>query len=285
MTDRFKTHFENNEANSSQSALLELMTLLGKYRQHLYLVGGWAPYYLLKLFQPKNDSFEHVGSIDIDLVIDGKNISENQYASLVDLIRQRGYLERKNRMGASIPFSFEKDINGLRVVVDFLAGEYGGTSKNHRHQIIEDDFLARKARGADLLPEHHLTFNLEGFLPDGACQTCDVNMANVVSLLAMKGITISERYKEKDAYDIYSILAHYKQGAASCLEEIAPHVKNGLIREGLMSICDKFLLKDSVGPTWAAKFIAPENPNEASLRQVEIYNQTYPFVQGIKKLL
>jgi len=47
-------------------------------------------------------------------------------------------------------------------VVDFLAGEYGGTSKNHRHQIIEDDFLARKARGADLLPEHHLVFKLGG---------------------------------------------------------------------------------------------------------------------------
>ena len=155
----------------------------------------------------------------------------------------------------------------------------------HRHQIIEDAFLARKARGADLLPEHHLTFALEGFLPDGARQTCDVKMANVVSLLAMKGITISERYKEKDAYDIYSILTHYKQGAPSCLEEIASHLRNGLVREGLASICDKFLLKDSVGPTWAAKFIAPENPNEAGLRQVEIYHQTYPFVQGIKKLL
>ena len=35
MTDRFKTHFENKEANTSQSALLELMTVLGKYRQHL----------------------------------------------------------------------------------------------------------------------------------------------------------------------------------------------------------------------------------------------------------
>lgn len=285
MTDRFKTHFENNEANSSQAVLLELMTILGKYRQHLYLVGGWAPYYLLKLFQPKDDPFEHVGSIDIDLVIDGKNISENQYASIVDLIEERGYSERKSRVGTPISFSFEKNINGLMVVVDFLAGEYGGTSKNHRHQIIEDELLARKARGADLLPEHHLTFQLEGFLPDGARQSCDVKMANVASLLAMKGITISERYKEKDAYDIYSVLTHYKHGSKSCLEEVLPHLKNGLVHEGLMSICNKFSFEDSVGPTWAAKFIEPENPNEARLRQVEIYNQTYPFVQEIKKLL
>ncbi|MDO8526679.1 MAG: hypothetical protein Q7T03_03215 [Deltaproteobacteria bacterium] len=95
----------------------------------------------------------------------------------------------------------------------------------------------------------------------------------------MKGVTISERYKEKDAYDIYSILAHYKQGAASCMEEIAPHVKNGLIREGLVSICDKFLLKDSVGPTWAAKFIAPENPNEANLTPLPPFKLAHPIQQ------
>lgn len=285
MTERFKTHFENNEANISQSVFLELMTILGKYRQHLYLVGGWAPYYLLKLFQPKDDPFRHVGSIDIDLVIDVKNISENQYASIIDLIKERGYSERKSRIGTPLPFSFEKKINGLTVVVDFLAGEYGGTSKQHRHQIIDDELLARKARGADLLPEHHLVFKLEGFLPDGAYQSCDVKMANIVSMLAMKGITISERYKEKDAYDIYSLLTHYKDGTISCLKELMPHVKKGLVREGLLSICDKFLFENSVGPTWASKFVEPENQNEARLHQIEIYNKTYPFVREIKKFL
>lgn len=168
MTDRFITHFENNEANRSQAILLELMTILGKYRNDLYLVGGWVPYFLLKMFQHPDDPFDHAGSIDIDLVIDGKNISEYQYASIVALIKQRGYVERKSRIGTPIPFSFEKDINGLTIVVDFLAGEYGGTPKKNRHQRIDDELLARKARGADLLPEHHLVFKLDGFLPDGS---------------------------------------------------------------------------------------------------------------------
>lgn len=49
MSERFITHFENSEANLSQSVLLELMTVLGRYREVLYLVGGWAPYFLLQL--------------------------------------------------------------------------------------------------------------------------------------------------------------------------------------------------------------------------------------------
>ena len=50
MTERFSTHFENDEAHLSQSVLLELMTILGRYRDTIYLVGGWAPYFLLKQF-------------------------------------------------------------------------------------------------------------------------------------------------------------------------------------------------------------------------------------------
>ena len=79
---RYATHFEENEANRSQAVLLEIMTILGSYREHIYLVGGWAPYFLLKLFQRPEDTFEHVGSIDIDLVIDFTQIEESQSRQL-----------------------------------------------------------------------------------------------------------------------------------------------------------------------------------------------------------
>lgn len=285
MNDRFITHFDTNEANRSQSVLLELMTILGKYRQHLYLVGGWAPYFLLKIFQRPEDDFQHIGSIDIDIVVDHEHISRTQYASIVELITERGYSPRKSRIGVEIPFSFERTIDGLSVAIDFLAGEYGGTPEQSRHQRVDDGLLARKARGADILPDFHIDFSLDGYLPDGGQQTCEIKMANVVSVLTMKGITISERYKEKDAYDIYAMLAHYKEGPTSCFEEVIPHLDRTLIKEGIQSICDKFILESSVGPMWAAKFMAPDNVAEAHLRQVDIYRQTLPFVQEMKKQL
>jgi hypothetical protein len=273
MNERFSTHFENNEATRSQSVLLELMTILGFYRKDLYLVGGWAPYFLLKLFQRPEDDFQHAGSIDIDLVIDSTRIPQDVYATIVERISERGYVERKSRTGAGIPFSFERDIDGLKVVVDFLSGEYGGT------------LLARKARGADILPEHHLDFQLNGTLPDGAENSCPLKMANVVSILTMKGITISERYKEKDAYDIYSVLAHYKEGPKSCLEEIKPHLGNKLISEGMKGIFDKFPNADATGPFWASTFIAPGDPARIKVLQAEIYEDVRPFVEGVVKLL
>lgn len=283
MSERFITHFENNEANRSQSVLLELMTILGRYREALYLVGGWAPYYLLKKFQKSDDPFQHVGSIDIDVAIDFTTISQDQYAGIVELLEKRGYRTKKDRVGRAIPFSFECDIQGLKVAVDFLAGEYGGTGKNHRHQRIQNDLLARKARGADLLPEHHLVLQLDGFLPDGSHHHTDLRIANIVSILSMKGITISERYKEKDAYDIYALIAHYKEGTVSCSDEILPFCRKGLVKEGMKSICDKFSTENSVGPTWAAKFMEPDNATTARIKQTEVYQRVLPFVEKIRK--
>lgn len=285
MTERFSTHFENNEANLSQSILLELMTILGRYRESIYLVGGWVPYFLLKHFQKNDNTFQHAGSIDIDLAIDFAEVSQNQYTGIVELIEKRGYKSKKDKLGKDIPFSFERTVSGLTVEVDFLAGEYGGTTKSHRHQKVQDDFLARKTRGADLLPEHHIVFQIDGYLPDSSRHHSDLRMADIVSILAMKGITISDRYKEKDAYDIYALIANYKDGATSCFEEIKPFCKKDLVAEGLKSICEKFATEGSVGPVWAAKFMEPDNANAAQLKQTGIFRQILPFVENVRKVL
>jgi hypothetical protein len=283
--ERFVTHFANDEAHISQSVLLELMTILGRYRNDLYLVGGWAPYFLLKQFQTEDNPFEHIGSIDIDLVIDFTHISEAQYSSIVESLEKREYAARKNRHGRAIPFSFERTIRDVTVAVDFLAGEYGGTKKSQRHQRVQGDFLARKARGADLLPQHHIILRLDGYLPDGSHHSCDLRLSNIVSILSMKGITIAERYKEKDAYDIYALIAHYKKGANSCYEEIAPFCRNNLVREGMQSICEKFSSQNAVGPTWAATFMEPDNPSAAKVKQTKIYRQVIPFVEKMQDFL
>lgn len=279
---RYITHFEDNEANRSQSVLLEIMAILGSYRNHIYLVGGWAPYYLLKLFQKPNDPFQHAGSIDIDLAIDFSQIAGSQYQTIVSLLSERNYIERMDRLGHIIPFAFQKEFKGLKVLIDFLAGEYGGTGKKHRHQRVQNDLLARKAHGIDLLPEHHLTFDLNGVLPDGSENTCAIKVADIVSSLSMKGISISERYKEKDAYDIYSLVTHYKEGTPSSLKEVLEHLSKGLVREGMAGIVEKFKNKNSAGPAWAAKFMEPDNADAADFKQIEVYQSVKPFIAGLK---
>ena len=104
-------------------------------------------------------------------------------------------------------FLREVTINGIvqTVEIDFLAGEYGGTGKGHRHQRIQD-VMARKARGCELAFVANYEIFLEGPLPNGALARKGLKIADIVSFIAMKGFAMDGRLKEKDAWDIYYCL-------------------------------------------------------------------------------
>lgn len=50
-----------------KSVLIEALTVLGKHRKHLIVVGGWVPPLLLP-------GAAHIGSIDVDLAIDSRRL-------------------------------------------------------------------------------------------------------------------------------------------------------------------------------------------------------------------
>jgi hypothetical protein len=94
------------------------------------VIGGWAPYFLLKSFSHAND--KHVGSLDADLALNFRGIPEDAYETILETIHRLGYAQRKNVAGKAIPASFEKTVSVESVPyvmqVDFLAGEYGGNA-------------------------------------------------------------------------------------------------------------------------------------------------------------
>jgi len=276
--NRTKTTFTSNIADLSLSHLLELMIALGSYREGLVLVGGWVPYLLLKEYQPTAADFKHVGSKDIDIAVNPKLIDEKGYASILELLKQRGYEQKLNAQGQPILHSFVKNVVGSKgpeqIQIDFLGPEYGGTQKSKRHQRIQDDFLVHKARGADVMFDHAIDITLEGKLPSGAEGRTNIKMANIVGIMTMKGIVVGSRYQQKDAYDIHSLVLHYKSGPFSVAEEISPFKEHGLVKEALNSIREKFRSREAEGPSWVAEFF--EIGDEAA---EQIKTQAYLQVQ------
>jgi hypothetical protein len=57
------------------------MQILGEYRDNIVLVGGWIPELLLPHSQ---DS--HVGSIDVDLALNHRQLTESGYRSIRDIL-------------------------------------------------------------------------------------------------------------------------------------------------------------------------------------------------------
>jgi hypothetical protein len=182
--------YGKSEVEACLSVLVELMTILGKFRDHIVLTGGWIPYFLVE-----KRRHEHVGSLDIDIALDFKEISDDSYQTILQALKDRGY-----RQGEQ-PFIFYRiitasDGRNVTVEVDLLAGEYGGTARSHRTQPVQD-VKARKARGCDLVFEHYHPLKITARMPDGARDEVDIKIADILPFLVMKGMALWERYRER----------------------------------------------------------------------------------------
>jgi len=261
-----KSNYGKPEVEACLSVLVELMTVLGPFHKHVVLVGGWIPYFLLE-----DAAREHVGSLDIDIAIDFKNIPEPSYQTFLEVLRKRGYIQGPQS------FIFYRKIvteNGkeITVEVDFLAGEYGGTGRRHRTQSVQD-IRARKTRGCDLAFNEAIPIRLYRQMPDGSKNEITVKIANIVPFLVMKGMALWERYKEKDAYDIYFSIAHFQGGLEELARRFSAYKNNSLVKEGLGKIRKKFEALDALGPTWVANFLEIDDEEERERIKRDVYEK------------
>ncbi|MBL8229321.1 MAG: hypothetical protein JNL98_12615 [Bryobacterales bacterium] len=113
--------YSGDQVEAARSVLLELVRLLGEYRDDIVVVGGWVP----QLILPQTP-LQHVGSIDVDLALNHVTLEDPGYATIQTLLLRRGYEQSPKQ-----PFIFFRTVeiggNPIRVQVDFLAGEYEGT--------------------------------------------------------------------------------------------------------------------------------------------------------------
>ena len=252
--------YSADQIAAAKSVLLELVRLLGEYRDDIVVVGGWVPELILPSYPNR-----HVGTIDVDLALNHASLQEAGYETIRRLLLKRGYAPHEQQ-----PFIFFRTIaiegKAIRVEVDFLSGEYGGTGKSHRTQKIQDT-RARKARGCDLAFEMCTEVRVEGTLPEGGRDSATVLVASIVPFLVMKGMALHERLKEKDAWDIYFAMTNYPGGIDALVAETLPYVGDGLVREGLEKIGEKFASAEHAGPRFVADF---EDVHDSEEREILI---------------
>ena len=132
-------------------------------------------------------SNKHVGSIDVDIALNHRNFADDGYRMVHGLLKSHGYVPGKQ------PFIFYRDVKTsgetIRVEVDLLASEYGGTGKTHRTQKVQD-VRPRKARGCDLAFDLFRDIEIEGSLPGGGKDCVMVRVASVVPFIVMKGMAM-----------------------------------------------------------------------------------------------
>jgi hypothetical protein len=267
-------NYRKEHTGRALQLLLELLEHLKAYGEHIVLAGGWAPYFLVRDFAARYGE-QHIGSLDADLVLDFRRIPESAYETILEILERAGYSPRRDRQGKVVPASFQKAVSlegggEFRMQVDFLAGEYGGTPRAHRHQKAQN-LLAHKARGADLVFDQHCSQCLSGRLPNGAKVEVQVKIADEVAVFTMKGIAIAQRTKPKDFYDLYMLVKYFNKGPQSIAENVKPQLGNRLVQEALENVRRCFQDIESLGPTSVADFFDPPDPETRAVVQRDAF--------------
>lgn len=251
--------YGEREVGACRSVLVELVHILGGFRDHMVLIGGWVPALLFSGVEEP-----HVGSLDIDVALDFRNIPEVAYKTILKVLQQNGYVQDPGQ-----PFRFYKTTLDPKkaettVEIDLMAGEYRGTGKTRRTQRVQD-VRARKARGCDLAFEDSVLVSLEGSWADGGRDKVTFRVAGIVPFLVMKGMALYDRKKEKDAYDIWYCIENYVGGPEALAGAFSARMDNALVREGLGKIRNAFASTDHVGPRWVADFLQATDREEREI--------------------
>jgi len=208
-----KRDFEQREVEAANSVLVELIHILGEFRDAIVVVGGSVP----PLLYPDSRD-DYIGTLDVDIAINHKIIDDDTYQTIRQILIDTGYEPHEEQ-----PFIFYRSVpitggDPVEVQVDLLSGEYGGTGKSHRTQSVQD-IKARKARGSDLAFEMFEEVDVEAELPGGGIDKVRCKIAAVIPFIVMKGMALDDRLKEKDAWDIYYCMLHHQDGVDGLIED------------------------------------------------------------------
>lgn len=257
-----KEDYPQRELEACHRVLMEMVNLLHEFSNHIALVGGWVPFYIAG-----SEGSPHVGSLDVDVAFDFKNITMETYETILAILQDNGYYQSNP---IKKPFQWWKDVKvddgaSVPVEVDLLAPEYGGRGQRHENQFVQDT-RARKARGCDLVFSRVEEVILEGTLPNGARDTVRCKVAGVVPFLVMKGMALG-RGKPKDAYDIEYVIRNYPGGIAVIIELFKRDLDNKLVQEGLGRIRAKFESPEHTGPQDIVDFLGVSEANKLVRRR------------------
>ena len=269
---RSSLDYSEGQKAAAHRVLVELVNLFYEYRDDIRIVGGWVP----DLMFPGEG---HVGSVDVDLLINHIKLKDSGYLTMAKILLQNGYKEHPEKY-----FSFVKQvrIDGITydVDVDILAGMYGGTQKKKRSQHVQG-IKALKATGGDFAFKFDpQTVRIEAERIDGALDVARINVIAVVPYFVMKASAMG-RGKAKDAYDLIFLIKHYQTGVDGLAKLFEDYKDSKIILQMKEKLAEKFASPNHAGPADFAAFLDLEDEEEIAFIKRDAFEQMQALIKSI----
>lgn len=242
--------YDDRTTRTVKSVLIEIGQILASFNGKFAIVGGMVPWLLLS-----EADMPHIGTGDVDLVLDPSELRDGEYVRLVEALQENGYQQRDNLRRFQLVRTVAARDGGadIDVVVDFLMPRDAEITRNRPPLISQ--FAVQRAHGTDLALKFYQMVAIDGDMPDGGRNRVRVAVASIPALLAMKGYAIHGRLKRKDAYDIYYSVRNFPGGVDALVRATQPLLDVPSAREGYSLIAGKFRDAEDFGPTSVRQFV------------------------------
>jgi hypothetical protein len=270
--------YDTSKTSISLGILVELNEGMHEYKDSYVLAGGWAPYFITK------GQFNHCGSIDIDLVL--KPQIFQKYETIRDSITKMGFNP------TSSPFRFKRDIKeNFSIELDFLSEPEAAQKIPQQFIQIQDDLSAVMIAGSSLVFRFNFETKFSGKLLDGSELKTQMKIANIVSMVSMKGHALGRAQKlEKDCYDLYAICGFSGKGHGSPsdsaqlfnegINEVTMTSKERtFVKQALDRLRDYFASENGRGPVAVSRFYGMDET-----RRVDSYQRVSTFMKLVQRL-
>jgi len=266
------TDYGDRAVEAARRVIAELSDILRRFGDAAALVGGWVPELSLPRAEPG-----HVGSLDVDLLLDPGQLSPPKAEQLARILRAHGYRRteppfkyiRLVRVGDGEPIEVEVD---LLVPTGTPFRKLAGTATALRPAPAAGGMLALQTR-------HHLPF--DGKTPSGKSVHGDVAVPGIGAWLVMKAHALASRNKEKDAYDIVLTLRRLSDAPALVARELAPHRRRAEVHKALEILRERFRSPEDSGPQAFSRFVDSADPGE----RLFLARDAYERVQAVLRAL
>jgi len=157
-----------------------------------------VPWLLLPDARPR-----HIGTVDIDLDLNVDQLSDGEYATLIELLEKNSY----ERGGEDLrDFQLRRVVkvdegDPVTILIDILIPREMKAKKNKPKFL--GGFRALQVTGGKIALENNIKRRFKGKMPDGRNNEVELLVASLPALLVMKGYALVGRDKKKDCYDIY----------------------------------------------------------------------------------
>ena len=193
---QYASDYDDRTTVAVKSVLVEIGQVLGSYKGKFAVIGGAVPWLLLS-----EADMPHIGTLDVDLSLDAEALGDGEYAQLVESLLKQGYHQREHLRRFQLVRTVPARDGGadIDVVVDFLMPRDATIARNAPPLVA--NFAVQRADGADLALRFYQLVAIDGDMPDGRGNRVQIAVASIPALLAMKGYAITNRLKQKDAYE------------------------------------------------------------------------------------